>query len=249
MTATREALVLPLLFLAVGMFGGLEPGAAQPWTPPGLFSLVLAVLIVAVLVRGGALAPERLLHPSRSILANSNGAMVLVALFGASAQVLHMLTPRSGLPSLIVGLVLFLLLINTLVAMPDRRRLLRSLAVVLGSAFVLKFVVLAALSDPDAGRTGRVLVALFDAATLGTVSQEPLHPAAGYLAFVLVLTHLIGIAALPGALPGVSHAGRYPVDGYLERRPNAVVGSRTEPPEELDLQEVDRIDVRVTDVD
>jgi len=150
---------------------------------------------------------------------------------------------------LIVGLVLFLLLINTLVAMPDRRRLLRSLAVVLGSAFVLKFVVLAALSDPDGGRTRRVLVALLDAATLGTISQEPLHPAAGYLAFVLVLVYLIGIATLPGVLPGISHPGRYPVDGHLERRTDAVVGPRTDPPQELDLQEVDRIDVRVTDVD
>jgi hypothetical protein len=248
-SAAREAIVLPLLFLTVAMFGGLEPGAAQPWTPPGLFSLVLAVLIVGVLVRGGALVPDRLLHTSRSILANSNGAMVLVALLGASAQVLHMLTPRSGLPSVIVGLVLFLLLINTLVAMPDRQRLLRSLAVVLGSAFVLKFVLLAALSDPDGGRTRRVLVALLDAATLGTIAQEPLHPAAGYLAFAIVLVYLIGIATLPGALPGVPHPGRYAVDRHLERGTDALVRPRSDPPQKLDLEEVERIDVRVTDVD
>jgi hypothetical protein len=201
--ATREAVVLPLLFLSVAFFGGLAPGADVRWSAPSLFSLVLAVMIVAVLVRSQALAPERLLHGSRSMLANANGAVVILALFAASAQVLHMLTPQSGVPSLIVGLVLFLLLLNTIVALPDRQRLLRSLAVVLGSAFVLKFVVLAALADPEGGRLRRVLVALFDAATLGTVSQAPIDPASGYIAFALVFIYLIGIAALPAtAVPG-----------------------------------------------
>ncbi len=197
MTAVREAIVLPLIFLTGVMFGGLEPGSSARWLAPSLFSLVLAVMILAVLARSGALAPDRLLHADRSIVANANGAMVLVSLFSASAQVVHMLTPRSGLPSVIVGLVLFLLLLNTLVALPDRQRLLRSLAVVLGSAFVLKFVILAALADPEGGRTRRVLIALIDAATLGTISQDPLPPAAGYLAFFLVLLYLIGVAALP----------------------------------------------------
>lgn len=197
MTAAREAILLPVLFLTVALFGGLEPGAPDPWAPPSLFSLVLAVMVVAALVRSGTLAPERVLHGSRSILANGNGMVVLVSLFAASAQLLHMLTPRSGLPSLLVGVVLFLLLLNTLVLSPDRPRLLRSFAVVTGSAFLLKFVLLAALADPDGGRTRRVLVALFDAATLGTIAQTPLDPRAGYIAFLMVLLFLVGIALLP----------------------------------------------------
>lgn len=206
MTAVREAIVLPLLFLTVALFGGLEPGAVLRWEPPSLFSLVLAVMVIAVLVRSGALAPERLLHGSRSILENSNGFVVLAGLFAATAQALHMVTPRSGLPSVIVGLVLLLLLINTLVSRPGRQHVLRSLAVVLGSAFVLKFVVLASLADPQGGRMSRVLIALFDAATLGTITQDPLPAAAGYIAFFLLLCYFIGLAALPdrilrGTLP------------------------------------------------
>lgn len=200
MTAGREAVVLPLIFLTVAMFGGLEPGAPDPWSPPSLFSLVLAVMVMAALVRSGTLAPERLLDGSRSMLENANGFTVLLSLYAASAQVLHMLTPRSGLPSLIVGVVLFVLLLNTLVMSPDRPRLLRSFAVVTGSAFILKFVVLASLADPAGGRTRRVLLALFDVATLGTIAQAPLHPAAGYVAFLIVLLFLIGIAALPSGL-------------------------------------------------
>lgn len=198
MSALREAIVLPLLFLTVALFGGLDAGAARPWTEPSLFSLILAVLLIGVLVRSGALAPDRLMHGSRSILANTNGIIVLATLLVGSAQVLHMLTPRSGLPSVLVGLVLFLMLVNTWVAVPDRPRVLRSLAVVLGSAFLLKFVVLAALADPDGGRTKRVLVALFDVATLGTITQDPLHPAAGYVAFAVCGLYLVGIAGLPG---------------------------------------------------
>lgn len=200
MSAVREALVLPLIFLTVVLFGGLEPGAQDPWAPPSLFSLVLAVMALAALVRSGTLAPERLMHGSRTILENSNGFVVLLALFAALAQVLHMLTPRSGLPSLIVGAVLFVLLLNTLVMSPDRPRLLRSLAVVTGSAFVLKFVVLASLADPAGTRTKRVLLALFDVATLGTISQAPMHAAAGYVAFLIVLLFLVGVALLPPAV-------------------------------------------------
>ena len=201
MSPLREALLLPAAFLTVALFGGLEPGGLAPWIAPSLFSLVLAVLLVAALVRGGALAPDRLLHGSRSPLANANGAVVLLSLFAASAQALHMLTPRQGLPAVIVALVLFLLLTNTLVISPDRPKLLRSLALVLGSAFVLKFVLLDALADPAGGRTKRVLVALFDAATLGTIAQDPLPTAAGYLAFALMVVYLIAVSALPAVRP------------------------------------------------
>lgn len=201
MSAVREAFVLPLLFLTIALFGGLDPGAPAPWNPPSLFALVLAVMVMAALVRSGTLAPDRLMHGSRSIVANANGFVVLLSLFAASAQVLNMLTPRSGLPTLLVGVVLFVLLLNTLVMSPDRPRLLRSFAVVTGSAFVLKFVVLASLADPEGGRTKRVLLALFDVATLGTISQAPLHSAAGYWAFGLVLLFLAGVALLPPVVP------------------------------------------------
>ena len=201
MTPFREAFVLPLVFLTVALLGGLElhaaaagaTGSVGSWSVPSLFSLVLAVLLV------GALAPERLMHASRTTLANVNGLIVLLSLFAASAQLLHMLTPREGLPLVMVGFLLFVLLLNTLAASPDRVSLLRSLAIGTGAAFLLKFIVLAALADPEGGLTKRALLALFDVATLGTVTQSPLHPAAGYLAFFMIAIFLIGIAVLPAS--------------------------------------------------
>jgi hypothetical protein len=206
MTAVREAVVLPFVFLTVALLGGLDLGAPSApggsiatWSVPSLFSLVLAVLLVGALVRSGALAPERLMHASRTPLANINGLIVLVSLFAASAQVIHMLTPREGLPLILVGFLLFVLLLNTLAASPDRISLLRSLAIGTGSAFLLKFIVLAALADAEGGFTKRALLALFDVATLGTISQAALHPASGYLAFFMTAMFLIGVATLPAA--------------------------------------------------
>ena len=201
MSAAREAVLLPMIFLTVALLGGVQLGAGIALVPPSVFSLVLGTMVVAALVRSGALAPDRLLHGSRSVLANANGMVVLISLFAAASQILSMLTPRSGLPLFFVDVFLFVLLLNTLVAQPDRVRLLRSLAVILGSALVLKFVVLAALSGPAGSRTARVLVALFDAATFGTVTQEPQASGAGYLAFFAIALFLAGVAALPAARP------------------------------------------------
>jgi len=201
MTALREAVVLPLLFLTIALVAGAHIDTRVALVPPSLFSLVLATMLIAALVRSGALAPDRLLHASRSTIANANGAAALFALFAATAQVLAMLTPRTGLPLLFVQIFLFVLLLNTLVAMPDRVRLLRSLAVTLGSALLLKFVVLASVSDPAGSRVSRVLVALFDAATFGSITQNPEPPSAGYLAFFTVAMYLIAVALLPQARP------------------------------------------------
>jgi hypothetical protein len=199
MSAVREALVLPLIFLTVTLLAGVQLGRTVTLVPPSLFTLVLGTMLLAALVRSGALAPDRLLDGSRSILANANGALVLATLFAAASQVLGMLTPRSGLPLFFVSVFLFVLLLNTLVAQPDRVRLLRSLAVILGSALVLKFVILASLSGPSGSRTARVLVALFDAATFGTIAQEPQTPGGGYLAFFAAGLFLVGVGALPAA--------------------------------------------------
>src|SRR4051812_11265270 len=197
MNAAREALVLPLLLLTVTLIAGADVGARVTLTPPSLFSLVLSTLLVGTLVRCGALAPARLLHGTRSLLANANGLVVVVALFGAAAQVLSMLTPNNGLPMLFVNVFLLVLLLNTWVAMPDAARVLRSLAVTLGSALVLKYVILDGLAAPGTSRTARVLAALFDVATLGTVAQPRRPAAAGYLAFFAVVLLLIGISLLP----------------------------------------------------
>jgi hypothetical protein len=197
MTAAREAFYLPLVFLTVALLGGVRIADHVILLPPPLFSLVLALLLLGVLVKSGALAPERLMNAGRAGLANVNGFVVLVTSFLASAQAFSLVTPEAGLPHVLFCIFLLTLLLNTLAAGADRVRTLRSLLVTFGSAFILKFILLAALSEQTGGRLKRVLLVLLEGVTLGTLTQGALHPATGYLAFFTLTLFLVGLGMLP----------------------------------------------------
>lgn len=199
--AAREAVVLPVLFLSVVLAGGLRPGAAPLLPAPSLFPLVLSLLLVGVLVQSGAFDPRRVINSGRSFLANANGCVLLAAVFVAGAQTFAMLTPESGLPRIVFSVYFLLLMLNTIAAGPDRVRVLRSLGVTFGAALILKFIVLDAVSDPAGGRLARMLQLLLEGVTLGTITQTPLHPAAGYLALVTLVVFLAGIWMLPPQAP------------------------------------------------
>ena len=197
MTAAREAITLPLVFLTVTLVGGLRIGNPTALVPPSPYLLLLGGLLIRLVVKSGALAPERLLASSRSELANLNGLVVLITLWVAAAQALAAVTPVSGVPHLAAGAFFLVLLLNTAAAAPDRQQLLRSLAVTFGSAFVLKFVILHGLSAPGDGVVKRGLQALLDAVTLGALMQEVPHPLTAYLALFAIGLFLVGVLLLP----------------------------------------------------
>jgi hypothetical protein len=201
MTATREAIVLPLMFLTVALLAGVRIGGTIGLVPPSVFALVLGILLVRLLIQSGALAPERLMSSSRSLMANVNGAVVLLTLWTAAAQTCALLIPDSGLPRLAFNVFFLILLLNTAAANPDRRRLLRSLAVTFGSAFVVKFVILHELSSPGTGWAKRVLQTMLEGITLGTLTQDVLHPATGYVALLALGLFLAGTFLLPYRQP------------------------------------------------
>ena len=195
MTAAREAFVLPAVFLMVFLLSALRiTDTTTALVPPSPFALVLGALVLRVVVQSGALAPDRLLSSSRSSLANLNGLVVFIALW-AAAEVIAVLIPESGVPLVTFSVFFFILLLNTAAAAPDRERLLRSLAVTFGAAYVLKFVVLYQLSAPGAGSIKRMLQALLDSVTLGALIQPVPHPVSAYLALLAVLLFLIGVSA------------------------------------------------------
>ena len=199
MSPIREAIVLPLLFLGVTLVAAARPGGDVVLQAPSLASLIVAVALMALLVRSGTLAAERLIAPSRSPLANANGVVVLLTLFAASSGLVTLVVPHAGLPALLGWILLVSLFVQAFAIDPDRVHVLRGLMVTFGAAFTIKFVVLAALSAPVESRFGRVLQTLFDGITLGSISQPPLDAAAGYLAFLAIAMYLIGLALLPAA--------------------------------------------------
>jgi hypothetical protein len=198
MSVAIEAFYLPLIMLTVAFLGGLRVAERVILMPPPQFTLVLAMLLLGILIRSAALAPERLMNAARSPAANLSGLVVLIATFLASAQAFNLATPESGLPRLLFSVFLFVLLLNTMAASSDRIRTLRSLAVTFGSAFVLKFIVLAAISDPAGGRLKRILLVMLEGLTLGTLTQDTFHPITGYLAFFTFVLFVVGLSLLPG---------------------------------------------------
>lgn len=195
----REAFTLPLLLLTVAALGGVRiaQGGALALMAPTLMSLILSTVLIGALVRSGALAPGRLVHDRRTPLENTSGVVVLVGLLCSSAQVFTLVTPATGLLAFVFTTFFVLLLWNTLAAEPDRRQLLRSLLVVFGGAFVLKFVVLAALYEPQGGLLRRVLLTMLEGVSLGTLGFVPDGAATGYLAFVTLGLYFAALVMLP----------------------------------------------------
>ena len=205
----REAFVLPFIFLTVAGAGGLRlsgEGGAMSFAPPPLITLVLAMLLVGVMVRAGLLVPARLVGDHRTGLENLGGCVVLLTLFAASAQLFTCLTPDAGMLRLVFNLFFLFLLWNTLAAQPDRARLLRSLLVVFGWAYVVRYVALAALADPQSSWMRRLIGVLMEGAGSASVPGEPTAPLAGYVAFATVALYMIGLVLLPAPPPAAAVA-------------------------------------------
>lgn len=201
MSPLREAFALPCLFLTVALLGGLRLGADVRLVPPPLVALVLAVLLLGSLVRSGVIAHERLLNQRRTGIENACGSAMLLAVFAASAQVFNLLTPDSGLLHVLVSVFFLVQLLTTLTAVRDRMAMLRSLAVLLGCAFLLRFIALESLYAPGRGVIKRVMTALMEGITLGALDYAPTGPATGYVAFLTLTLYLVGLMLLPTRHP------------------------------------------------
>jgi hypothetical protein len=205
----REALVLPALCLLVTAGGGFRSGVsdgAWRFLPPTPMTLVLGLLLMGVLVRTGVLSPWTLIGPQRSALANTSGAITAVTLLLASAQVFTALTPEGGLLQVLASVFFLLMLLNTLAARPTRGRAMQSLAVVLLSAYVLKYVVLDALYAPEGSLARRVVTSLLEGVSLGALGYSSHGPATAYVAFVVLLAYLFVLVLLPGTSDEASTA-------------------------------------------
>ena len=196
MSPVREALILPWIFLTVALLGGLRIGADVRLIAPPLSALVLSVLTIGALIRSRALMLERFLHSRRSAVENLSGAIVILTLFAAAAQAFNMVTPDSGLLHLLVSVFFVVQLLTTLAGVRDRLPMLRSLTVLLGCAFVLRFIALESMYAPGRGLMKRVMTAVLEGMTLGALGYEPAGVATGYVAFAALALFVFGLVLL-----------------------------------------------------
>lgn len=188
--------VLPMLFLTVTLLGGLRVSAddhAFIFFPPPLITLVFAVLLMLLFVRGGLIELRSWIAGNHSPLANVTYAWVLLTLFFASAQAFNSVLPERGLLHWLFSFFFLWTLWNNQFSLFDARRLLRSLVVLFGTAFVLKHILLASLYAPDGGWLKRVAGALVQGVSLGTLDAPTFAPATGYISFFTLGLYIAGL--------------------------------------------------------
>jgi hypothetical protein len=204
MSVLIEAVLLPSIFLTVTLLGGLRIGASVSLLPPSVDSLILAALMLTALIRAAVLAPHDFVRPERSSIENLSGVAVIVTLVAGSAQVFNLLTPDRGFYRLLFTTFFVVQLLTTLAGIRERRALLRSLTVLLGAAFVLRFVILEALYSTSGGTLSRVLTLLMEGVSLGTLQYEPNGTATGYTALAALALYLFGLFLLRAGSSGLT---------------------------------------------
>src|SRR5258705_10479070 len=188
--------VLPFMFLTVALLGGLRVSRddhAFMFLPPSLITLVLAVLLLLLFVRGSLIELRSLIAGDNPPLTNVTHIWMLLTLFFASAQAFNSVLPERGLLHWLFSFFFLWTLWNNQFSSFDARRLLRSLVVLFGTAFVLKHMLLASLYSPDDSWLKRVTGALVSGVTLGALDAPQFAPATGYISFFTLGLYLVGL--------------------------------------------------------
>jgi hypothetical protein len=191
--------LLPLAFLTVALLGGLRVSADDHkfiFFPPPLITLVLAVLLMLLFVRGGLIELSSWLAAHNSPLQNVSHAWLLLTLFFASAQEFNSVLPERGLLHWLFSFFFLWTLWNNQFSSFDARRLLRSLVVLFGTAFVLKFMLLSSLYAADGGWVKRLAGALAQGVTLGSIDAPMFAPATGYISFFALGLYVAGLVLM-----------------------------------------------------
>jgi|GEM_PF-349203 len=200
--ALMRFVVLPMLFLTVALLGGLRVDAetrAFVFVAPPLITLILSVLLLSLFVRAGLIKLSRWISSAHPALENISHALTLLALFFASAQAFNSVLPERGLLFWLFSFFFLWTLWNNQFSSFDARRLLRSLAVLFGTAFVLKHMLLAALYAPEGGWLKRLTGALLEGISLGTLDAGSFAPATGYISFFTLALYVGALALMTPA--------------------------------------------------
>jgi hypothetical protein len=195
-------ILLPMIFLTVALMGGLRIDAttkAFVFIPPPLITLLLSVLLMVLFVRGQMVNIKKWLSSDQPPLTNVSHALTLLALFFGSAQAFNSVLPESGLLFWLFSFFFLWTLWNNQFSSFDARRLLRSLGVLFGTAFVLKHMFLAALYAPEGGWLKRFANLLLEGVTLGTLDSPAFAPATGYISFFTLALYVAGLILLAPA--------------------------------------------------
>ena len=187
-----------MLFLTVVLLGGLRVGENRNliFVAPPLITLLLAVLLMLLLVRGRLIRFHQWIASELPPLTNVVHVWMLITLFFASAQAFNSVLPERGLLHWLFSFFFLWTLWNNQFSSFDPRRLLRSLAILFGTAFVLKHMLLASLYSSEGGWLKRFAGTLVQGVSLGTLDTPNFAPATGYISFFTLILYVAGLILL-----------------------------------------------------
>lgn len=198
--ALLRFIALPSIFLTVALLGGLrisEKDRVFIFVAPPLVTLILAILLMLLFVRGQLVNLKAWLSSDRPTLENISNALTLLGLFFASAQAFNSVLPESGLFFWLFSFFFLWTLWNNQFSSFDAKRLLRSLVVLFGTAFILKHMLIASLYSPNSGWLKRLAGMLLEGVSLGTLDTQAFAPATGYISFFTLCLFVTGLVLLP----------------------------------------------------
>lgn len=197
--ALLRFILLPMIFLTVALLGGLRidfDTHAFVFVPPPLITLILSVMLMILFVRGHAIELRQWINSDQPPLTNVSHILTLLTLYFASAQAFNSVLPERGLIFWLFSFFFLWTLWNNQFSNFDARRLLRSLAVLFGTAFFLKHLFLASLFAPGGGWAKKLAGFLVEVGTLGTIDYQVFAPATGYISFFTLALYVTGLILL-----------------------------------------------------
>ena len=200
--ATRRAvaryLLLPIALVTVALLGGLRVRAQDQgllFLAPPLVALCLAALAMALFLRAGLVNGRAWVSAELPLPVSLQNGLTLLVLFLATAQAFNSVLPEQGLLHWVFVLCFFWTLWQDQFQPWAVARLLRSLAVLFATAFLFKHVLLGALyGGPNPALSRRILNAVLEGATLGTLDTSGFAPATGYVSFVTIALYVGALA-------------------------------------------------------
>ena len=193
-------IVLPTILLTAGLLGGLRiDGQTRQFIfiAPPLVTLVLAILLGSLFVRAGAVDLRQWFRIEQSMLTNVAHLLTLISLFFASAQAFNSVLPESGLLHWMFSFFFLWTLWTNQFSNFDPRRLLKSLIILFGTAFVLKHLLMSALAAPAGGWLRTIATTLLQGISIDVPRFAPITGYISFFALALYVGGLLLIAPVP----------------------------------------------------
>jgi len=202
---------VPTILLTVGLLGGLRIDAQSKqliFIAPPLVTLVLAILLGALFVRAGAMNLRHWVNIEQPVITNLSHLLTLTSLFFATAQAFNSVLPERGLLHWMFSFFFLWTLWTNQFSNFDQRRLLRSIIVLFGTAFVLKHLLVSAFSASDGGWLRSLASSLLKGIS---IDVPAFAPATGYISFFALALYVVGLLLIGPKPPDESQVNKIAV--------------------------------------